>query len=220
MLKNNRILSKKTALILSLSFIAMASVFQAAKAAEITSATLNKETYLPGQTGYISVTIYNDRDANISTTELSATIDYYYADGTVYVQKFFTSEDFPDEIEPGQSETYSVPVSLPTNIAPGYVDLIVVARTRLWNNETGLWIYSDNPSEQVKLYVESPYKQSYEDSQEELQDSQVLLEGQETANRNLTVTATVLGVTTAVFGAIAALLVFMFRRPRPIAQPP
>lgn len=220
MLKNKRILSKKTALILSLSFIAMASVFQAAKAAEITSATLNKETYLPGQTGYISVTIYNDRDANISTTELSATIDYYYTDGTVYVQKFFTSEDFPDEIEPGQSETYSVPVSLPTNIAPGYVDLIVVARTRLWNNETGLWIYSDNPSEQVKLYVESPYKQSYENSQEELQDSQVLLEGQETANRNLTVTATVLGVTTAVFGAIAALLVFMFRKPRPIAQPP
>ena len=220
MLKNKRILSKKTALILSLSFIAMASVFQAAKAAEITSATLNKETYLPGQTGYISVTIYNDRDANISTTELSATIDYYYADGTIYVQKFFTSEDFPDEIEPGQSETYTVPVSLPTNIAPGYIDLIVMARTRLWNNETGLWIYSDNPSEQVKLYVESPYKQSYEDSQEELQDSQMLLEGQETANRNLTVTATVLGVTTAVFGAIAALLVFMFRRPRPIAQPP
>jgi hypothetical protein len=220
MLKNKRILSKKTALILSLSFIAMASVFQAAKAAEITSATLNKETYLPGQTGYISVTIYNDRDANISTTELSATIDYYYADGTIYVQKFFTSEDFPDEIEPGQSETYTVPVSLPTNIAPGYINLIVMARTRLWNNETGLWIYSDNPSEQVKLYVESPYKQSYEDSQEELQDSQMLLEGQETANRNLTVTATVLGVTTAVFGAIAALLVFMFRRPRPIAQPP
>ena len=47
MLKNNCILSKKSALILSLSFIAIASVFQAAKAAEIISATLNKETYLP-----------------------------------------------------------------------------------------------------------------------------------------------------------------------------
>ena len=220
MLRNNCILSKKSAIILSLSFIAIASVFQAAEAAEITSATLNKETYLPGQTGYISVTIYNVRDANISTTELSATIDYYYADGMVYVQKFFTSEELPDEIEPGQTETYSVPISLPTNVAPGYVDLMVVARTRFWDNETGRWVYSDNPSQQVKLYIESPYKQSYEDSQEELQNSQVQLEGQETANRNLTVTAAVLGVTTAVFGAIAALLIFIFRRPRPIAQPP
>jgi flagellar motor protein MotB len=227
MLRNSCILNKKLALILSLSFIAMAGVFQTAKAAEITSATPNKETYLAGQTGYISVAIYNDKNANISVTELSATIDYYYADSTAYIQKFFTNEDLPDEIEPGQTETYNVPISLPTNIAPGYVDLMVFARTMLWVNETGRWISSDNPSQQVKLYVESPYKQSYEDSQEQLQDSQeklqnsqAQLEEQETANRNLTVTATVLGVTTGIFGAIAALLMFMFRRPRPVAQPP
>jgi len=227
MLRNSWLLNKKLALILSLSLIAVAGVFQTAKAGEITSATLNKETYLAGQTGYISVAIYNDRNANISVTEMSATIDYYYADGTAYVQKFFTSANLPDEIEPGQTETYNVPISLPTNIAPGYVNLMVVARTMLWVNETGRWVSSDNPSQQVKLYVESPYKQSYEDSQqqlqdsqEELQNSQAQLEGQETANRNLSVTATVLGVTTAIFGAIAALLMFMFRRPRPVAQPP
>ena len=227
MLENSCILNKKLALILLLSFIAMAGVFQNAKAAEITSATLNKETYLAGQTGYISVAIYNDRNANISVTEMSATIDYYYADGTAYVQKFFTSANLPDEIEPGQTETYDVPISLPTNIAPGYVNLMVVARTMLWVNETGRWVSSENPSQEVKLYVESPYKQSYEDSQqqlqdsqEELQNSQAQLEGQETANRNLSVTATVLGVTTAIFGAIAALLMFMFRRPRPVAQTP
>ena len=227
MLKNNCILNKKLALTLLLSFIAVAGVFQTAKAAEITSATPNKETYLVGQTGYISVAIYNDRDANISVTELSATIDYYYADGTVYVQRFFTSADLLGEIEPGQTETYNVSISLPTNIAPGYVDLMVVARTMLWVNETGRWIYSDSPSQEVKLYVESPYKQSYEDSQqqlkdsqEELQSTQAQLEGQEIANRNLAVTATLLGVTTAIFGALAALIMFMFRRPKPVAQPP
>ena len=227
MLKNKCILTKKFALIFAVSFIAIAGVFQTAKAAEITSATLNKETYLPGQTGYISVAIYNDRNANISVTELSATIDYYYADGTVYVQKFFTSKDLPDEIEPGQTETYSVPVSLPTNIAPGYVDLMVMGRTRLWIDEVEMWISSDNPNQQVKLYVESPYKQSYEESQEELQDSQEELQnsqeqliGQETANRNLTVTAIVLGLTTVIFGAITALLMFMSRSPSPVAQPP
>ncbi|MCW4053634.1 MAG: hypothetical protein NWE84_01770 [Candidatus Bathyarchaeota archaeon] len=227
MLKKNYILTKKLSVILAVSFIATVGFFQTVKAAEITSATLNKETYLPGQTGYISVAIYNDRNANISVTELSATIDYYYADGTVYVQKFFTSKDLPDEIEPGQTETFNVPVSLPTNIASGYVDLMVMARTRLLIGETGIWISSDNPNQQVKLYVESPYKQSYEDSQEQLQDSQEelqnfqeQLEGQETTNRNLTVTATVLGLTTVVFGAIAGILMFMLRRPRPVAPPP
>jgi hypothetical protein len=226
MLEKSFILNKKLALILLLSFIVVAGVFQTVKGAEITSATPDKETYLAGQTGYISVAIYNDKDANISVTEMSATIDYYYTDGTVYVQKFFTSADLPYQIEPGQTETYNVPISLPTNIAPGYVDLFVSVRTMLWINETGRWISSDNPSQQVKLYVESPYKQSYEDSQQQLQDSQeellnsqAQLEEQEVANRNLGVTAVVLGVTAATFGTIAAFM-FMLRRPRPIAQPP
>jgi len=226
MLKKNCSLNKKLLLILMVSFVALIGVFQIAKAAEITSATLDKETYLAGQTGYISVAIYNDKSANISVTELSATIDYYYSDGTVYVQRFFTSADLPDEIEPGQTEVYQVPISLPTNIAPGYVNLIVRASTNLWVNETGRWISSDSPSYQVKLYVESPYKQSYENSQKQLQDSQnqlqdslEQLEGQESANRNLSVTATVLGVTTLAFGAITIFLMFMLRRPRPIAQP-
>src|SRR3990170_7081455 len=215
MLKKSYILNRKLLLVLLLSLITLIGVFQTAKAAEITSATLNKETYLAGQTGYISVAVYNDKSANISVTELSATIDYYYTDGTVYIQKFFTSASLPDEIEPGQTETYQVPISLPTNIAPGYVNLMVGARTELWVNQTGRWISSDNPTYQVKLYVESPYKQSFENSQKQLQDSkeqfqssQELLEGQESANQNLSVTATVLGVTTLAFGAVAAFLLF------------
>jgi hypothetical protein len=226
MLKNNHILNRKLLLILLLSFVALIGVFQIARAAEITSATLDKETYLAGQTGYISFAIYNDKSENISITELSATIDYYYTDGTVYVQRFFTSADLPEEIEPGQTETYQVPISLPTNIAPGYINLIVRASSNLWVNATGRWISSDSPSYQVKLYVESPYKQSYEDSQkqlhdseEELQSSQEQLAEQESANRSLSVTAIVLGVATLAFGAIVVLLMFMFRKARPIAQP-
>jgi hypothetical protein len=226
MLKNTCILNKKLALMLLLSFIAISCFFQTAKGAEITSATPNKETYLAGQTGYILVTMYNDRNANISVTELSATVDYYYTDGTVYVQKFFTSVELPDEIEPGQSKTYNVPISLPTNIAPGYVNLLVSVRTSLWISETGRWISSDNPSQQVKLYVESPYKQSYEDSQQQLQDSQeellnaqAQLEDHEIANRNLSVTIIVLGVIALTFGAIVALM-FALSRSRPVAHPP
>jgi hypothetical protein len=202
------------------------SVFQIARAAEITSASLDKETYLAGQTGYISVDIYNDKNANISVTEMSATIDYYYSDGTVYVQKFFTSLELPDEIEPGQTETYQIPISLPTNIAPGYVNLIVNARTNIWFNEIERWISSDSTSYQLKLYVESPYKQSYEDSQEQLKDSEEQLqssldqlEGQESTNRSLCVTVAVLGVITIAFGAIAVLFMFMLRKSRPVAQP-
>jgi len=226
MWKRNCILNRKLLLILLLSFVALIGVFQIAKAAEITSANLDKETYLAGETGYISVAVYNDQSANISVTELSATIDYYYSDGTVYVQRFFTNVDLPSQIAPGQTETYQVPISLPTNIAPGYVNLIVRASTNLWVNATGRWISSDSPSYQVKLYVESPYKQSYEnsqeqlqDSQEELQNSQEQLEGQESTNRNLSLAAIVLGATTLAFGAIAAFLMFTLRRLRPIAQP-
>jgi hypothetical protein len=78
----------------------------------------------------------------------------------------------------------------------------------------------------VKLNVESPYKQSYadsqkqlQDSQEQLQSSQTHLEEQESANRNLSVTAIVLGITTFAFGAIIVFLMFTLRRPRPIPQP-
>ena len=220
MLKKSYILNRKLLLVLLLSFITLIGVFQTAKAAEITSATLNKETYLTGQTGYISVAVYNDKSANISVTELSATIDYYYTDGTVYIQKFFTSASLPDEIEPGQTETYQVPISLPTNIAPGYVNLMVGARTELWVNQTGRWISSDNPTYQVKLYVESPYKQSYEDAQAHLQDSQQQIHEQETANQNLSATATGLGIATLAFAGIAAFLIFaLMKRPKPVTQP-
>src|SRR3989304_7812162 len=148
MLKKSHILNRKLMLILLLSFVSVIGVFQTAKAAEITSATLNKETYLAGQTDYISVAIYNDRSENISITELSATIDYYYTDGTVYVQKFFTSKLLPDEIREGRTKNYQIPISLPTNIAPGYINLIVEATTELWVNQTQRWVSSERVIDQ------------------------------------------------------------------------
>ena len=118
-------------LLLSVAALALVSVFQTAKAATITSATPNKETYLAGQTGYISATIYNDETQKIRVTELSGIVDYFYTDGTAYVQRFFTNADLPAEIQPGQSETIQIPISLPTNIASGYVNLRVEAKTEL-----------------------------------------------------------------------------------------
>jgi len=206
-------MNKKLVLVPLISFLVLMATFQTAKAATITSATLDKTTYLAGQTGYISVSIYNDKNDKIRVTELSATVNYYYTDSTVYVQKFFTSVTLPDEIPPGQTETYQVPISLPTNIAPGYTNPIVEARTEVWNQQPSEWRYSDRPTYQVKLYIESPYKQSYETSEQELQD-------QKTANANLNNTMNMLAVTTIVFAAAAAFLMFLVfsRRTRPIQQ--
>lgn len=216
--KKNSTIAIKTLLILFLSVIAITVLIQTANAAEITSAKLDKDIFLAGQTGSISVDVYNDRTETIRVTELSAKVEYHYDDGTVYVQTFFTGEELPHEIEAGTTETFQVQISLPTNIAPGYMDFVVVARTEMWVSILERWIANDNPNYHVNLYVESPYKQSYEDSLDELQNSQLQLEAQEEANRNLSVTATILGVTTLALGAVAAVLLFTFRRPRPIAS--
>jgi len=207
-------MNKKIALIPLLSFLALMSALQTVKAATITSATLDRDTYLAGQTGHISVVIYNDKSEKIRVTELSATINYYYTDGTVYVQKFFTSATLPDEIQEGQTETYQIPISLPTNMASGYANPTIEARTEIWQPHIEHWMSSDRATSQLKLYVESPYKQSYETSQQELQE-------QKTVNESLSNTVTILAVTTLVFAVATAFLMFFVftMRPRPIPQP-
>jgi len=208
-------MNKKPVLILLLSFLAL-TVIDIAKAATIPSASLDKNTYLAGQTGYVSVSVYNDKSEKIRVTELSVTINYYYTDGTVYVQKFFpASNTLPDEIPAGETETYQIAISLPTNIAPGYINPRIDASTELWRPQSDSWSYSDHPSyTNLKLYVESPYKQSYETSQQQLQE-------QKTANQNLNNNVNMLAVTTIVFAAAAASLMFWVftRRTRPIPQP-
>jgi capsular polysaccharide biosynthesis protein len=213
-------LNRRLVLILLLSVVVTVGALQTAKAATITSATLDKDTYLAGQTGYISVSVYNDKNDKIRVADLSATIDYYYTDGTVYVQKFFTSVALPYEIQPGQTKTFQIPISLPTNIAPGYINLVLEARTDLWVNQTDRWTASDRATYQAKLYIESLYKQSYENSQQQLQSTQQQLQEQKSASDNLSNMAIGLAVATLSFAGIAAFLAFILtRRPKPIAQP-
>jgi len=214
-------MSRKFVLVALLSFAVLMSALHTAHAATITSATLDRDIYLAGQTGYVMVTVYNDEEATIRVTELTATINYYYADGTVYVQKFFTSDTLPDEIPVGNSETYQVPISLPTNIAHGYTNPSIEAKTEIWWSQIERWVGSDRATyDQVKLYIESPYKQSYQNSQQELQTSQHELQQEKAVNENLSNNVNMLAVTTMVFAVATGFLVFLTfaRRPRPIPQ--
>ena len=196
-------MNKKLFLIPILSIIVILSVLQNVNAATITAATLDKNTYLAGQTGYILVTIYNEDSEKIRVTELTATIDYYYTDGTVYLQKFFTSDTLPDEIPAGQSQIFQIPISLPNNIANGYTNPLVEARTEIWHQQTDTWTYSDYQRySNIKLYIESPYKEWYTDSQQQLVT-------QKSANDSLTTTTNVLAIATVVLASAAGIMMFL-----------
>jgi hypothetical protein len=206
-------MNKKIVLASLLSFLALMIAFQTAEAAVITTASLDEQVYVGGETGYVYVSIYNDKNEKIRVTELTTTISYYYSDSTAYVQKFFTSNTLPEEILAGQTETLTIPISLPTNIASGYMNPSVEARTELWNEPADEWRASDRATYTVKLYVESPYKQLYETSQDALLDER-------NTNANLTTNMTMLAVTTVTFAAIAGLLMYMMysKRVRPVPQ--
>jgi len=208
-------MDRKLVLIPLLSFLALVST-QVAWAATIPSANLDKTTYLAGQTGYIIVTIFNDKSEKIRVTELSATISYYYTSGNVYQQKFFYPTDLlPDEIPAGESEAFQISISLPTDIANGYTTPIIEARTELWRSMDSRWLSSDWPTyNRLKLYVESPYKAQYEDTQQQLQE-------QTAANQSLNSTMNLLAGTTLVFAAAAGVLMFMHfaRRTKAIPVP-
>jgi hypothetical protein len=196
----------KTKLIVLLTVLAVIGMIQTAKAASITTASPDKTSYLAGQTGHILVTIYNDENEKIRVTELSATISYYYTDGNLYIQKFFTSDTLPDEIPEGESETYQIPISLPTNLAHGYTNPRMEAITEIWHPQDGHWNPSDRPSyTNLKLYIETPYRQMYETSQ------QALTEQTQTMN--------ILSIATVIFATAAGFLLFLvFKKPKPIAQ--
>lgn len=127
---------KKRLLIALLPFLSLMIIPSVVQAATITLCTLDKDTYYQGQTGYIKVTIYNDKNNKIKITELTATINYYYTDGTIYLQKFFTNATLPAQIQQGQSSTFYIPFSLPTNIASGYTNVEVKLKP---NYGTFIW---------------------------------------------------------------------------------
>jgi len=203
------------------------------QAATITVCTFDKDTYNQGETGYITVTIYNDEETKIRVTELTGTVDYYYNDGNVYVQRFYSNAALPAEVQPGNSSDLSIPFSLPTNIAAGYTDVYVKAITELWNPQSEVWFTSEHPTYQPSLYIESPYKEQLEDQvtineqlEDQLNDQQTAneqleaqLQEQQTISSNTTSMLYLFAATTVAFVAVAAFLFILNRRARVLPQP-
>jgi len=207
---------KRTSIIL-LPLLCLMLIPSVAQAATITACTFNRQIYGQGETGYITVTVYNDEEDKIRVTEVTATIDYYYADGNVYIQTFFSSDTLPVEIAEGQSEVFYVPFSLPTNVAPGYTLLLVKAKTELWNERSGTWGWSDNPTYEPKLYIESPYKEEFEEQQllnDQLSDQ---LQDLRSVNATTTNIMYLLGLTT--LGLAIALGIFLMIHRRTSTTP-
>ena len=195
---------KKRLLTMLLSLFLMIIPF-VAYATTITSCTFDKDTYHQGQTGYITVTMYNDEDSKIKVTELTATIDYYYTDGNIYLQTFYTNATLPVEIQQGQTNTWYIPFSLPTNIASGYTNVHVKAKTQSWNSHSETWFTSDHPTYQPTLYIESPYKQQ--------------LEEQQIINNTTTTMVYLFAVTTILLALMTGFLAVLNRRARVINEP-
>jgi len=176
---------------------ALAVSFSVGYAADITACRLDKSAYYPGGSGYVNVTVYNDKGDVIRVTEVSATVNYFYVDGTQYTQTFYSNDTLPVTIAIGQSTSLSVPFTLPSNIAPGYGKVNVRAKTEIWNTLTQRWTQSDNPTYELLIYVESPYKQQ--------------LQNLEAANNNTVLMMYVFLVTTVLF-ALMLLVTIVGRR--------
>jgi hypothetical protein len=200
---------KKMLLIGSLFFLVLMVVPQVANAATMTSVGPDHDLYKQGDTCVLYVTIYNDKNAEIRVTQLSATIDYYTEDGTRYLQKSFTSTELPDEISVGQSKTYQITIDLPDNIASGYTNPKVEATTEIWRASNSQWassdyLSSDYLSSKPKISIESQYKRMY--------DEQVSISDYLTNMMNVFI------VTTIVFAAAAGVFFFLLRKSKPAMQ--
>lgn len=222
----------KRLLMVLLPFLALL-ILPCVQAATITVCTFDRDVYNQGETGYITVTIYNDEETKIKVTELTATINYYYSDGNVYIQKFYTNATLPAEIQQGTSSIFNIPFRLPANIASGYTSVSVKAITELWNPMSEIWFASEHPTYQPLLFIESPYKEQLEDQQsvnehledqlDEQQSVNEQLEGQleelQAINKNATDMMYLFGMTTIVFAGVAGLLFLLYRRARVFTQP-
>lgn len=196
----------KKQLVIMLAMILTSTVIPSlVYATSITTCAFDREYYYPGQTGFINVTVYNDKDFKIRITDLTASVDYYYLDGIAYEQAFFTNATLPIEVQPGESRTLFVPFSLPTNIAPGYTQLYVRATNELWNNHSATWFGAEYPNYRPVLHIESPYKRDFQQLQ--------------TTNNLTTTIMYLLGVTTLVFAIVALALYLISKRASTIAQP-
>ncbi|UCE16612.1 MAG: hypothetical protein JSV12_03110 [Candidatus Bathyarchaeota archaeon] len=201
----------KRLLIVLLPFLSLL-IIPFVQATTITVCTFDRDAYNQGETGYVTVTIYNDKETKIRVTELTATINYYYDNENIYIQKFYTDSTLPAEIQQGNSSNFYIPFSLPTNIASGYTNIHVKATTELWNEEAERWFGSDHPTYEPTLYIESPYKQQSEDYQQQLEE-------QLTTNKNITNMMYLFGATTTVFAVVTVFLFILNKRARFLTQP-
>ena len=200
-------------LMLVCSLVLISSI---AQAATIIECTFDKDWYYPGQTGYIAVTVYNDEESTIRVNKLSATIDYYYTDDNAYLQTFFNYPDPPKEILQGESYTFNIDFSLPTNIAPGYTTLYVKAETEIWNQGPE-WRGSDHPTYSPTLYIESPYKSQLETQEAANQQVTNQLHEQQILNQQTTNMMYILGAATVVLTAVVGVLLVILRKARNFA---
>jgi len=204
---------RKKLLIVLLLFLFL-MIIPLGQATTITSCTFDKDTYKQGQSGYITVTIYNDEEYKIRVTELTATINYYYYDGYDYTQRFSTNITLPVEIQQGNSRTLYIPFSLPSYIASGHTSLYVKAVSEGWNLESERWVGSEHPTYQPLLYIESPYKEQLDEKITINEQLAGQLEEQQIKNKNITNMMLILGATTVVFAIMTIFLFFINRRPR------
>jgi len=207
-------------LMLVCSLVLISSI---AQAATIIECTFDKDWYYPGQTGYITVTVYNDEESTIRVKKLSATIDYYYTDDNAYLQTFVNHPDLPKEILQGESYTFNIDFSLPTNIATGYTTLYVKAETEIWSQGPE-WRLSDHPTASPTLYIESPYKnqlETLEATNEELEtaNQQVAeqLHEQQILNQQTINMMYILGAGTLVLTVVVAVLLVILGKARSYA---
>ena len=208
----------KKLLIVTLPLISLLIIPFVVQGATITACTFDKDVYKQGEIGYIAVSIYNDKDNTIRVTELTATINYYYTDGNVYLQKFYTDATLPTEIQQGNSSTFHIYFRLPTNIASGYTKVDVKAITELWDLQAERWFASEHPTYQPTLCIESPYKDQLEEQQtinEQLEDQ---LEEQQMINTNTTNMMYLFVATSIIFAAVTMILFILNRRARLTTQ--
>jgi hypothetical protein len=197
----------KKLVIVTLHLLSLFIIPFVVQGATITTCTFDKDAYRQGEIGSIKISIYNDEVTKIRITELTATINYYYTDGTVYLHLFSTNATLPAEIQQGDSSTFYIRFSLPTNIASGYTDVHVKAKTEQWNSNSTTWFGSDHPTYQPTLCIESPYKQQSEEYEQQLEE-QLIINGNTTNMMYLFVT------TTLVFATVAAVLFVLNRKTR------
>ena len=187
-------------------------------AATIPTCEFNREIYYQGESGYLTVTVFNDEENKIRVTELTMTINYYYIGGDIYLQTFYTEVTPSTEIEPGQNDSFIISFNLPTNVAPGYTTLTAKAITQMWSNHSESWGASDHPTYQPSLYIESSYKLQYEDQQVVNNQLQEQMQELQAINNTTTTLMYLLGLTTIVLVVVSVFLVLLNRKPRAIPQ--